>query len=174
MTGARPTPAADGAKKGALSPGHVYTAVRARIFAAAMRTPSRWAQAEQQALIEELTREISALPGSDDPDTLARRLRHIAPADVTRSWEGALAQSDRRPWYEATPEGERARHSPVAVREVLRATMDDIVKGAIYAVEGATAPDKDEDGEAVTLFQSVDQMSMVRRCFRRRPPAGRT
>jgi elongation factor 1-beta len=32
--------------------------------------------------------------------------------------------------------------------------------------------DKDEDGEAVTLFQSVDQMSMVRRCFRRRPPAG--
>jgi hypothetical protein len=123
----------------ALVPGNVYQAIRARVYAAAIKTPEHRTAAVIEKLRAKLATDIEALPDSDG-ENLARRLRHIAPAEIRRSWDAALAK--RRPWHEAEARPMKARHAPDAARMVLQRMVLEDFEHAIEAHKGATETDE--------------------------------
>lgn len=127
-----------GAAATKLEPGNVYQAIRARIYMTALRTPEHRAAAAIEKLRVKLTAEIEALPDTDG-SSLARRLRHIAPAEMQRSWEAALAK--RRPWHEGEARPAKARHAPDAARMVLQRMVLEDFEHAIEAHKGFTDED---------------------------------
>jgi hypothetical protein len=119
-----------------LQPGNVYAAVRARIYAIAKVTPEHRAEQAMRDLERQLVREIRALP-DNSAEKFQERLKHVAPAEIKRSWDGALRKQSA---WQVVPGGARkTAYGPEAVRTSLQLEVTRALKAAIES--RTAAPD---------------------------------
>lgn len=116
-----------------LVPGNIYNAVRARIYAAALKTPAHLAEARLADLRDSLSEKIIALP-DNDAEKLERRLRYVSAAEMRRSWDAAIAK--RQPWHSTFIPSQRTAHSPQAARAIVKKAASAFVHEAIERRDG--------------------------------------
>lgn len=125
-----------------LKPGNVYQALRARIYAAALKTPEHKTNQVLGELAASLQADIEALP-DNDAETLARRLRYISPQELRRSWDAAIAK--RRPWQPLPDYAAPAAHTPQAARAIVAKACADFVQEAQARTAGRQSINLSED-----------------------------